>query len=93
MGIDIVTGIRTNLDSYARDMKRNESIHRLAYQDTTGKLLGLTSTSSVYSSAVAADSSSTSSSTDSSTASAYNYTGIYILDKNNKQVHLFDYVD
>ncbi len=57
------------------------------------KLLAI-NTDGTTSTATTSTTASTASSTNvSSTTSTYQYEGIYILDKNNKQVRLFDYID
>jgi len=92
MGNTLVMGIQESLSSFARDTKRNDSIHTLAYADSTKKLLTLNTSGTPSSSSTAISSSSQSTQT-STTAASYQYEGIYILDKNNKQVRLFDYID
>lgn len=89
MGNSLVTGIESSLSSFTRDTKRNDSIHMLAYEGSMNTLLSLNTDSSSPTTT-----STTSPSTNaSSTASSYKYEGIYILDKNNKQVRLFNYID
>lgn len=39
MGNTLVTGIESNLTSFARDTKRNDSIHMLAYEGSMNTLL------------------------------------------------------
>lgn len=76
------------METFARDTARNDSLHTLAYTESTNKLLALDTTA-----APASTTTETSSNANASTTAAYQYEGIYILDKNNKQVRLFDYVD
>lgn len=86
-GQKLLTEIRTGLDSFSRDMKRNADIHPTDYARSFDKLLALNgSTTSDSSSSSTSDSSS-------SLSSSYQYEGIYILDKNGKQTHLFSYAD
>ena len=95
MGNSLVSGIKTNLASFAREAKKNDSTHSLVYADSMNKLLAINTddTTSAGSTTASAASSTTSTADVSSTASTYQYEGIYILDKNNKQVRLFDYTD
>lgn len=92
MGNTLVTGIQENLTSFVRDTKRNDSIHTLAYANSMEKLLAI-NTSVPSSSPSTSTPSSSQSTTSSTTAASYQYEGIYILDKNNKQVRLFNYID
>lgn len=92
IGSTLVSGVNKGLDSFARDLKNNDSDHRLAYSDSMSTLLSLASTDAATP-AFSAGSLSAPSSEASSTNPTYQYQGIYILDKNNKQTRLFDYVD
>lgn len=89
MGNTLVTEVASNLASFARDTKRNDDLHTLAYTESTNKLLSL-STDPIPSSPITTPPINTEV---SSNASTYQYEGIYILDKNNNQVRLFDYID
>ncbi|MBP9812037.1 hypothetical protein KBC86_01535, partial [Candidatus Gracilibacteria bacterium] len=97
MGKSLKTEVSTGLESWARDVKKNDEIHTLAYADSSSKLLSIND--DISSASVNSLSSSVASSTQQPTAmvadnaSSYKYEGIYILDKNNKQVRLFDYTD
>jgi hypothetical protein len=87
MGNTLITDVSSHLTSFVQGEKRNDSIHESAYRDSTNKLLAINTGSPSIST-------ESSSSTESSpSASTYKYEGIYILDKNNKQVRLFDYID
>lgn len=92
MSRSLVTGVQSGLASFARDMKRNDDIHSLAYVQSMNKLLSINASET---NTPIADPTAVSQMTSgiSSSASKYRYEGIYILDKNNKQVRLFDYTD
>jgi len=92
MGHDLVTGVESSLASFARDTKRNDDIHSLAYTQSMNKLLSI-NTSETASPAADPTASAQPAADVASSASKYQYEGIYILDKNNKQVRLFDYTD
>lgn len=92
VGDSLVSGVTSGLASYASDVKKNDTLHTLAYADSANKLLAIDS-SEPAPSGTTAPAPASSATEASATASTYQYEGIYILDKNNKQVRLFDYID
>lgn len=93
IGTDLVSGVKKGLDSFSRDLKNNDETHRLAYSDSMSTLLSLSSTDAATPSISTASLSSSTSDSSSALDPTYQYEGIYILDKNEKQIRLFDYVD
>lgn len=95
MSHSLVSGVTSDLTSFARDLKRNDDIHSLAYTQSMNKLLSIDTaeTTSPPADPTAAATTARSNQDAALSASKYQYEGIYILDKNNRQVRLFDYTD
>lgn len=91
MSHSLVSGVESSLASFARDTKRNDDIHSLAYTQSMNKLLSINTSGTA--SPAADPTASAQPAGELASASKYQYEGIYILDKNNKQVRLFDYTD
>lgn len=91
IGKTLVSGIEENLTTFARDTKRNDSIHTLAYAESTNSLLALNTPSTT--STTTTTTPTTTNNPPSTTTASYQYQGIYILDQNNNQTRLFNYID
>lgn len=57
-GNALVSGVKSSLESFARDTKRNDAIHALAYNDSMSSLLSLNDASSAASTSSSASSAS-----------------------------------